>query len=412
MKRSEPTSGRGASVAVPSDGEAPARTSSDNRLSIAVIPAWYPTAEQPLAGVFVADHARAAALHHDVALIVDDGPSASLRGLYTLTDSVEDGLRTFRIRHRRTRIPQLTAVAYLLGILSALRRLRREGRRVDLLHPHVHRAAWAATIIGALRRLPVVVTEHSTEFGWSGISRGALRRARIAFARADLVCPVSESLRKQIEGHRIHARFRVVPNPVDTELFAPLFVDAAVEGPARILVVAALEPKKGIAELIEAVHELAQRRRDFRVDVLGGGLAREQYEARARDLGVTDLAAFRGPQPHAEVASFMRRADFLVLASLGENLPVSVIEAMACGLPVVATRVGGLPELVDERTGLLVEPGSPHALALGIEEMLDRRSKYSPDVISGIARTRYSLDVVGRLWSEVYREVLAARART
>ena len=71
-------------------------------------------------------------------------------------------------------------------------------------------------------RRPFVVSEHSSEFGWSGIRKGALRRARIAFSRADLVCPVSEYLRGQIEARGVKARFRVVPNAVDTELFRPL----------------------------------------------------------------------------------------------------------------------------------------------------------------------------------------------
>jgi L-malate glycosyltransferase len=384
---------------------------SHERLSIAVIPAWYPTAARPLAGVFVRDHARAAAIGHDVAVIVDDGPSKSVRGLYELTDSYEDGLRTFRIRHRRARLPQQTAVVYLLGILAALKRLRREGRPVDVLHAHVHRAAWAATIVASMKRLPVVVSEHSSEFGWSGISPGALRRARIAFARADVVCPVSEYLRGQIEGHGVRGRFRIVPNAVDTELFSPAETVEAGGGPARILVVASLHPKKGIPHLIDAVGAIAERRRDFAVEIVGDGPDRADYEARVSQLGLDGLVVLRGTRPRADVVASMQRADFLVLSSLTENLPVSVIEAMACGLPVVATKVGGVPELVDERTGLLVDPASSESLASGIERMLDHRSEYSAEAIAGIARSRYSLQAVGRLWSEVYRDVLAARAR-
>src|SRR3954469_12572380 len=169
----------------------------DRRLSIAIVPAWYPTRDNPVYGTFVREHAWAAALHDDVAVVAENGPSRSVRGLYSLEDGVEDGLRTFRIRYRRSRVPQVAAAGYVLGIFAALRRLRREGGRVDVLHSHVHRAAWAATIVAALTRLPVVVTEHSSEFDWSGISGSALRRARIAFRRADLVCPVSDHLRRQ-----------------------------------------------------------------------------------------------------------------------------------------------------------------------------------------------------------------------
>jgi glycosyltransferase involved in cell wall biosynthesis len=376
------------------------------RLSIAVIPAWYPTSSRPLDGIFVRDHARAAALGSDVAVLVDDGSSPSLRRLYALDDTTEGEIRTFRIRYPRSRVPQLTAAGYLLGVLAALRRLRYDGRPVDLLHAHVHRAAWAATIVGTVARLPVVVSEHSSEFGWSGIGKGALRRARIAFARADLVCPVSDYLRRQIEANGIRASFRVVPNAVDTELFSPAPASKARgTGRARLIAVAALHVKKGLSDLLEALGRLAGQRRDFVLDLVGAGPCREEYVSLVRRLGIADMVVFHGLQPRPAVASLMQQADFLVLPSLTENLPVAVIEAMACGLPVVATRVGGVPELVDERTGLLVEAGSPRGLCRGVAHMLDHHGDYPREDIVDRARSRYSLAAVGRTWSDVYRGV-------
>ena len=161
--------------------------------SVVVIPAWYPGPGRPLDGIFVRDHARAAARDSDVAVVANDGPLPGPRRLYELHDGVEEGLRTFRIRH--SPLPQLGTVGYLLGIRSALARLRREGRPADLLHAHVHGAAWTAMLVGAGERLPVVVSEHSSEWAATGITRGRLWRARISFARAALICPVSEYLR-------------------------------------------------------------------------------------------------------------------------------------------------------------------------------------------------------------------------
>jgi glycosyltransferase involved in cell wall biosynthesis len=369
--------------------------------SIAVIPAWYPTQGRPLDGIFVRDHARAAARDNDVAVLVNEGDTPPGR-LYSVDDGVEDGLRTFRIRH--SRIPQLGTAGYLLGILTALRRLRREGRAVDLLHAHVHRAAWTAMLVRSVTRLPVVVSEHSSEFASSGISRGALRRARISFPRADLVCPVSEYLRTQIEAHGIEANFRVVPNPVDTDLFSAPRPPAGATRPARIIAVAALQPMKGIQHLLEA---LAQHRSDFVLDVVGEGPSRAEYEGLARQAGLADRVVFHGFQPKPVVASLMQSADFLVLPSLGETFSVVVVEAMACGLPVLATRVGGVPELVDERTGMLVEPASSEALRAGIAHMLAHHGEYPRELIRERAVSRYSLDAIGDTWTAVYRSVLS-----
>ena len=131
-----------------------------------------------------------------------------------------------------------------------------------------------------------------------------------------------------------------------------------------------------------------------------------EYERLVRDAGLGERVVFHGYQPKPAVASLMQSADFLVLPSLGENLPVAVLEAMACGLPVVATRVGGVPELVDEQTGMLVEPGSAEALRAGIEHMLDHHGVYSRELIRERAVSRYSLDAIGDAWTAVYRSVL------
>jgi glycosyltransferase involved in cell wall biosynthesis len=370
--------------------------------SIAVIPAWYPTQGRPLDGIFVRDHARAAARDSYVAVLVNEGHTPQPLRLFSVDDGVEDGLRTFRIRH--SRIPQLGTAGYLLGILTALRRLRREGRAPDLLHAHVHRAAWTAMIVGSLTRLPVVVSEHSSEFASSGISPGALRRARISFPRADLVCPVSEFLRAQIEAHGIEANFRVVPNPVDTDLFSAPRARTATQ-PARMIAVAALQPMKGVQHLLEALGRLAPQRSDFALDIVGDGPSRAEYEELARQAGLADRVVFHGFQPKPVVASLMQSADFFVLPSLGETFSVVVAEAMACGLPVLATRVGGVPELVDEQTGMLVEPGSAEALRAGIGRMLDHHGDYSRELIRERAVTRYSLDALGDTWTAVYRSV-------
>jgi glycosyltransferase involved in cell wall biosynthesis len=368
--------------------------------SIAVIPAWYPTQGRPLDGIFVRDHARAAARGAHVAVLVNESRPPAGRRLFSVDDGVEDGLRTFRIRHLN--VPQLGTAGYLLGILTALARLRREGKPVDLLHAHVHRAAWTAMLVAGVTRKPFVVSEHSSEFASTGISRAALRRARISFPRAAVVCPVSEFLRARIEAHGIQASFRVVPNPVDTDLFTPA-ARAPGGRPTRIITVAALQPAKGIRELLEA---LARQRRELALDLVGDGPQRAEYEALARRAGLADRVVFHGSQPKSVVASLMQSADFLVLPSLGETFSVVVVEAMACGLPVLATRVGGVPELVDERSGMLVEPGSIEALSAGIGHMLDHHAGYAREPIRERAASTYSLGAVGEVWTAVYRSVL------
>jgi len=126
------------------------------------------------------------------------------------------------------------------------------------------------------------------------------------------------------------------------------------------------------------------------------------------EAGVPDVF-LAGWRPQEALPDALNAADLLVLPSVAEQFGQVLVEAMACGLPVVATRVGGVPELVDERTGLLVKPGSAEALRAGIERMLEGHGDYRRGAIRERAVARWSLGAVGGEWTAVYQSVLRRR---
>ena len=154
-----------------------------------------------------------------------------------------------------------------------------------------------------------------------------------------------------------------------------------------------------------------RHRADFVLDVVGDGPSRAELEGLATALELDDAVTFHGIQAKAGVARFMANADFFVLPSHEENLPCVVIEAMASGLPVVATDVGGVAEMIDERRGTLVPDGDRGALADAIDGMLDRHERYDRDHLVAYSAKRFSYDAVGRKFSEIYAELLDRRAR-
>jgi glycogen(starch) synthase len=109
------------------------------------------------------------------------------------------------------------------------------------------------------------------------------------------------------------------------------------------------------------------------------------------------------------VAEAMREADLFVLPSLYENLPCSLIEAAASGLPSVATAVGGVPTLIDPTRGVLCPPGDAAALAAAIRAALQRREQFDPGALAAGAQERFGYLAIATRWSTVYREVLARR---
>ncbi|MEJ7817590.1 MAG: glycosyltransferase [Thermoleophilaceae bacterium] len=375
-------------------------------MRVLVVPKWYPWPDQPVWGIFCREHAAALATRHDVVVLASLATPSPDFGLYELTDAVEDGLRTLRVRYRRPRLRPLALVCQLLGMAAAIWRLRRGGWRPDVVHAHVYSAALPALAIGLVSRAPVAVTEHYTGFTRGLITGYERSLARFAFERADVVGPVSDELAGHLSRIAPKARMVTVANVVDTEAFAPPAQPHPPGGEPRLLNIGALAEKKGHIHLLEAMTELE----GARLDIVGDGELRTDLERRVGELGLGDRVRFLGERPKQEVAQRMRDADLFLLPSLAENLPVVLIEAMASGLPSVATRVGGVPEMLDSESGRLVAPGDPHAFARAVRSALD--NDFDPQAMAARARERYGYEAISGRWTEIYEELLSRRGRS
>jgi glycosyltransferase involved in cell wall biosynthesis len=375
----------------------------ERRRRVLILPAWYPRLENPVHGIFVRDQARAIGAGQDVAvLFLEPGGPLGPRKL-ELTDELEDGVRTVRIRVPHGRLRKLRLVA---GLFRGLRRLSADGFRADVLHAHVFTLGAVAVVLGRLLGVPVVVSEHYSLFPRRLASRADLALARLAFSGAELTVPVSENLRGAIESYGIRARFRVVPNPVDTTLFGARPAPDAGRTP-RLVVVGSLVPIKGLEHLLKALGELAASGRPVDLDVVGDGPERPAHEALAARLGLSDRVVFHGTRPRADVARLMREADLLVQPSSSETLSCVVLEAQVSGLPVVASDVGGIPEVVGRGAGVLVPAGDDAAIAAAIADVLDHPDRFEPAAIAGAARERFGAASIAVRWDELYAEAEA-----
>ena len=372
------------------------------RLRVLLVTDWYPDDATGSAGSFVRQQALAVARDHEVCVLHLRGRRQAERRL-RLEEESDGPLRVLRVRHGFPPMPR-TAV----GVLAVAAALRRLGRRPDILHAHEFGAGFAAVVLGRLVRRPVVISEHSSEFALGGIDGAAAWVARRAFAAADLVCPVSESLRAQLEQGGWGGRYEVVPNVIDTERFTP---GSVVESPPRVVAVAAMRPVKGVADLVEAVGLVAGRRADFRVELAGDGPLLAPLQDRARARGLDERLSFRGALARDEVAALMRGAAFAVVPSRWETFSVVLGEAMACGLPVVATAVGGMPERIHASNGIVCPPRDPAALAAAFERMLDEHHRYDRRAIAAELRERLSPEAMARRWTAIYRQVAAGARR-
>ena len=368
--------------------------------TVLVLPSWYPTARHPFLGSFVRDHVRAASMYgHRMVVVVDEGVQHDLARPFSLTEERDGEIRVFHFAYRL----RAGLFGYVPAALSVARRLAREGTPVDVLHAHIHRMGWAAVVLGAVLRKPTVITENSSGWPRRLLTPGEVWRARIAFRRAALVCPVNRRLKEAIERYGVHGDFRIVPNTVDTRVFHPGEPHRPADA-KRLVNVSLHVGVKGLDVLLRAFSLLTPHDPGLTLELIGEGPLTPDLRRLAAELGLDGRVFFSGLASPSEISEALRASDVYVLSSLSENMPLAVLEALCCGLPVVGTDVGGVPEAVG-RDGELAPAREAHALALAIEKVLDEYSRFDRLEIAHRAAERWSFEAVGRVWDEIYEDL-------
>ena len=295
----------------------------------------------------------------------------------------------------------LPAVARLAALI------RRE--RVSLVHTHSSVDGWVAGLAARLARVPVVRTRHVS----IPIRRGTAYRLL-----ADRVVTSGEAIRAMVLAAGVPAeRVVAIPAGVRLEDFADREAGARVRAelslvPPVIGSVAMFRGSKGHQPLLEGFARVRARRPDATLVLVGDGLRRTWAEGLARELGLASHVVFTGFRP--DVPALLAAMDCFVLASTRtEGVPQSLLQAMAAGVPVVASAVGGIPEVIAPgETGLLVTPGDPEALAAGIAAVLDapEPARRRAEAARALCAARFSHEAsIARLLA-LYDEVLAGRA--
>jgi glycosyltransferase involved in cell wall biosynthesis len=304
-----------------------------------------------------------------------------------------------------------------LRILGELRRLR-----PDIVQTQTAKAGALGRVAARIAGVPAVVhTFHGHVFAHyfgSWTSQGIVLAERGLAGLADAVVALSPSQARELESKYAVGRGRVVVLPLGIEL-KPFLTAGSVRGelrrelclPAQIPIVAYLGRLIGIKELsllLGAVERLVRGGRALFLVLAGDGDQRQALEAEARDRGLAGWVRFTGWR--RDVHRIYADADIVALTSRSEGTPVSILEAMAAGRPVVATRVGGIPDLVEhERTGLLVPPGDEGALAEALERLLLRPEERDAMGAAAreVARRRFDVEKAALELDAFYRRLLA-----
>jgi glycosyltransferase involved in cell wall biosynthesis len=282
---------------------------------------------------------------------------------------------------------------------------------VDILHAHGYKADLYACAAGWSNRVKLMATSHN----WTGKTLSMRAYAvvdRLALGRFEEVIVVSDAVGATLRRWGVAAsKVSTIPNGVDLERFrgaAPVLRnEIAAEGQALVGFVGRLVSDKGGMLLIRAARQVLAIYPKTKFVLVGEGAARQEWETLSTQLGISEYVSFAGMRE--DMPGVYESLDIVVLPSLVEALPMCLLEAMAAGKPVIATRVGAVPKLVNsEETGLLLDPGDVDGLAGAILRLLrdpELASRLGENGRAHVAR-HYSAEAMGRSYIGKYQQML------
>lgn len=292
-----------------------------------------------------------------------------------------------------------------------------ETENLDLLHvhyaiPHSISAILARESLKPKRRLPVITTLHGTDITLVGADRSYLPITRYGIVQSDGVTAISQYLKDATRESFQFDDIKVIPNFVCQHDYQrhpvePLRRELAPRGETLLVHVSNFRPVKRPVDCVEIFARVFKNYPNTRLVMVGDGSERTNVEHRARCLGVIDNCSFVGKQPN--IVHYLSAADVLLLPSEQESFGLAALEAMACEVPVIASRVGGIPEVVtDGETGFLSEVGDVAKMADDAARLVadERFRKEMGARARASAISRYRTDIVIPQYIEFYQEVL------
>ena len=372
----------------------------NTRKHIVFLARWYPHRYDPMLGLFVQRHAEAAAQYDDISVIyvhADD----QIQQKFDIVDETVNNVRTIRVYYRKSWSKIISLFRFFKANNKALKLLPKP----DIIHVHIlTRLGLVALRQKRLHGTPYIITEHWSRYLPGNDFNGLLRKklTKTVVRHASAVTTVTDILAKAMQSHGLrNENYSIVPNVVDINAFKPQPHHNEVP---KIIHVSCFENKsKNITGLIDALQILEERDIKFQFTFIGDGIDFAMIKDYVKKLQHQENIRFTGILEGQDYVGELSSGDFLVLSSNYETQGVVLLEAFACGMPVVSTNVGGIPEIVNENNGILVPPHDPTKLADAMQTMLQTYQNYDVNTLRDSVIKKFSNETVGKLLNSLYK---------
>lgn len=314
-------------------------------------------------------------------------------------ESSEKGFHIHRLP--KTKIRFAGAFVFWVDIVRTIRKVS-----PDIIHAQSLGIGVPALLSKRILKIPYVVWGQGSDVylpDWF-----TKLTSKTIIKNANSVIALTEDMKRAMQA-MYDRDIAIVPNGIDLKEYTSERPMQNVGGPIkRILFVGRLHPVKGTQYLLGAMSIVYRELREAKLILVGDGEEREHLETLTDNLGIRECVEFAGRVPHERVKDYMNQAEVFVLSSLSEGFPVTILEAMACGLPVVATRVGGVPDIIEDgANGYLIDTENPEQIAEALLRVL--QDEELQKIMSNNNRKsaeKYRWDTVAATLEGVYQDAL------
>ncbi len=378
------------------------------------LPKWYPNRTDDMAGIFIKRHIKCT-LDKTSPIVIFGTTDPELKETTEIVQTTEDGILTYRFYYKKRftgigifdKLIKLALYFYLLN--KCFKKVSSE-YKIDLIHVHVLlRSGIFAYLIR--NKIKYIVTEHWNIYlpiQKEYLSGFRVFLSKIIAKKASNLNTVSKDLLKAMNDLGIRSQSQeIIPNVVNTDLFSSSKNKQPRTIFSLITVMEFTEKDKNLKGLLNVLSEVQKQHLPFHLDIVGYGQDEDLVKKHALGLGITEESVtFHGKMYHQELSKFMASKDAFVLFSKSENLPCVIVEAMACGLPVVASNVGGISEMVKPEIGYLVESMNEKQLLDTIIKLKENINTFDSGEIEQEATSNYSQKAIGKKLTSIYKNVL------
>ncbi|NUM50736.1 MAG: glycosyltransferase [Flavobacteriales bacterium] len=383
----------------------------NSEIKVLFISSWYPCRVTPTNGNFIQRHAETVARYCNTAslFVISD---SNVKSGYEITEETINGVYTVIVYYPKTKNTLFSFLKkyfnYKKAILFGYKKIEAQFGKPDVLHGNIILpAGLMVRRLSEKLNIPYILTEH-----WTGFLKNRQDQlpwiqkqlAKYAIAKATFICPVSFNLKQCMQKLGLQGNYKVIANVVDESLFVPPKEKKQNEKTHFLHVSNLNDEHKNVSGIIRAIQSLSKITTHFHFTIMGDGNP-APYQKIADDMHIhPSLLHIEGEKTLQEIAYSMQKADVFVLFSHYENLPCVISEAHMVGIPVIATNVGGIPEMINEENGILVEPGNETQLTEALLSFTRINKKNSSEIIRFNALKKYGIQQIGKEYFMIYQK--------